>query len=55
MHSICDMVKLFQTNVINIEICNDMNVNMVAFYRNNASIININRNRYKLKTDTRLD
>ena len=32
-----------------------MNIYIIDFYRNNATIINIYRNRYKLKTDNRLD
>ena len=48
MHSISDMVKLFKAQVQNIELSTDMDVY-------NATIINIYRNRYKLKTDTRLD
>lgn len=55
MHSISDMVKLFKAQVQNIELSSDMDVYIIAFYRNNATIINIYRNRYKLKTDTRLD
>ena len=66
MHSISDMVKLFKTQVQNIEICGDVNLyrNMIEWYSIllhnislilNATIINIYRNCFKLKTDTRLD
>ena len=61
MQSISDMVKLFKTQVQNIEICGDVNLyrNMIEWYSIflilNATIINIYRNCFKLKTDTRLD
>ena len=51
MHIISDTVKLFKAQVQNMEMCSDINVFMIGY----ATIINIYRNRFKLKTDTRLD